>query len=87
MHGKTGSMTSVNTLAGYVNDADGDRLIFSVMLNDFVNADPAAIEDQIAIRVATYSAKAGAAHGVQKAPHKRTPAQVDHDNKARRQHP
>ncbi|MGI8878984.1 MAG: D-alanyl-D-alanine carboxypeptidase/D-alanyl-D-alanine endopeptidase [Jatrophihabitans sp.] len=87
MHGKTGSLTSVDTLSGYVNDADGDRLIFSVMLTDFVNADPEAIEDQIAIRVATYSTKAGAARGVPKAPHKRTPAQVGHDNQGRRQHP
>ncbi len=87
LHGKTGSLTSVSALSGYVSDADGDRLIFSVLLNNFLDADPTAIEDQIAIRVAMYSTKPGAAHGVPSAPHKRTPAQVEHDTKARRQHP
>jgi D-alanyl-D-alanine carboxypeptidase/D-alanyl-D-alanine-endopeptidase (penicillin-binding protein 4) len=35
MHAKTGSIEFVRSLSGYVNDADGDRLIFSFLSNHF----------------------------------------------------
>jgi len=54
VRGKTGSLTGVSILSGYVTDADGDRLVFSIMLNNqlsFVKD----IEDAIAITLASYS--------------------------------
>jgi serine-type D-Ala-D-Ala carboxypeptidase/endopeptidase (penicillin-binding protein 4) len=54
MHGKTGSLTGVSALSGYVNDADGERLIFSVLQNNYVKFSAKSVEDKIAIRVAEF---------------------------------
>ena len=35
LHAKTGSMTYVNSLAGYVTSAAGERLAFAIMLNNY----------------------------------------------------
>lgn len=35
MHAKTGTLQFVRSLSGYVNDADGDRLVFSLLHNHF----------------------------------------------------
>jgi D-alanyl-D-alanine carboxypeptidase/D-alanyl-D-alanine-endopeptidase (penicillin-binding protein 4) len=35
MHAKTGTLQFVRSLSGYVTDADGDRLVFSVLHNHF----------------------------------------------------
>jgi D-alanyl-D-alanine carboxypeptidase (penicillin-binding protein 4) len=35
MHAKTGSLQFVRTLSGYVTDADGERLVFSILDNHF----------------------------------------------------
>ena len=35
MHAKTGSLQFVRSLSGYVTDADGDRLVFSLLHNHF----------------------------------------------------
>jgi D-alanyl-D-alanine carboxypeptidase/D-alanyl-D-alanine-endopeptidase (penicillin-binding protein 4) len=32
---KTGSMTNVRTLSGYVTSAEGEPLVFSIMANNF----------------------------------------------------
>ncbi|MCS7478252.1 D-alanyl-D-alanine carboxypeptidase/D-alanyl-D-alanine-endopeptidase [Umezawaea endophytica] len=53
VHAKTGSMTGVTALSGYVTNADGRKLVFSVMQNDFVSGPPRDIEDAIAVRLAT----------------------------------
>ncbi|WP_048602069.1 D-alanyl-D-alanine carboxypeptidase/D-alanyl-D-alanine endopeptidase [Rubeoparvulum massiliense] len=44
---KTGSLTAVDTLAGYVNTKDGQPLIFAIFINNFIGAHPTAIEDEI----------------------------------------
>jgi serine-type D-Ala-D-Ala carboxypeptidase/endopeptidase (penicillin-binding protein 4) len=54
VHAKTGSMTGVTGLSGYVTAADGRRLVFSVVLNDHLSAAPRDIEDAIAVRLAGY---------------------------------
>jgi len=36
VHAKTGSMTYVRCLSGYVTTASGERLVFTIMLNNFV---------------------------------------------------
>ena len=35
MHAKTGTLQFVRTLSGYVTDADGERLVFSILDNHF----------------------------------------------------
>jgi serine-type D-Ala-D-Ala carboxypeptidase/endopeptidase (penicillin-binding protein 4) len=59
LHGKTGSMTGVTALSGYVTNADGRKLVFSLMQNGFVSGPPRDIEDAVAVRLA--SDKAGQA--------------------------
>lgn len=55
MHGKTGSMTSVSALSGYVTDGDGRELVFSVLVNDYLSSTVKDIEDQVAAAVAGHS--------------------------------
>jgi len=51
---KTGSMTGVRSLSGYVTSANGDPLVFSIIANNF-DAEPATINqatDAIVVRLA-----------------------------------
>jgi D-alanyl-D-alanine carboxypeptidase/D-alanyl-D-alanine-endopeptidase (penicillin-binding protein 4) len=54
---KTGSMSNVRTLAGYVRTADDETLAFAIMANAFEGPPSAAHEaiDRIAVRLATFS--------------------------------
>lgn len=61
VHAKTGSLTGVSGLSGYVTDADGRQLVFSVVTNDYLASSVKDIEDKVAIALATYSASAPAA--------------------------
>ncbi|HZE40527.1 MAG TPA: D-alanyl-D-alanine carboxypeptidase/D-alanyl-D-alanine-endopeptidase [Stackebrandtia sp.] len=54
VHAKTGSMTGVNSLGGYVTDADGRQLVFSIVLNDLVDDAVTGIQDSIAVTLASY---------------------------------
>lgn len=44
---KTGSLTGVSTLSGYVTAADGERLVFSVMINNHLDDSVEEMEDAI----------------------------------------
>jgi D-alanyl-D-alanine carboxypeptidase/D-alanyl-D-alanine-endopeptidase (penicillin-binding protein 4) len=59
VHAKTGSLTGVTTLAGYVTTADGRHLVFSLFLNNFVSAAPRDLEDAVAVRLASDRAGLG----------------------------
>jgi D-alanyl-D-alanine carboxypeptidase/D-alanyl-D-alanine-endopeptidase (penicillin-binding protein 4) len=49
---KTGSLRYVYTLSGYVTSAAGERLVFSIMLNNYYNAErSAALRDPSATQV------------------------------------
>jgi D-alanyl-D-alanine carboxypeptidase/D-alanyl-D-alanine-endopeptidase (penicillin-binding protein 4) len=54
-HAKTGSMTGVRGISGYVTTADGEPLVFSVLVNNFDT--PGSVitqtEDAIVVRLAT----------------------------------
>ncbi|MFF5208816.1 D-alanyl-D-alanine carboxypeptidase/D-alanyl-D-alanine-endopeptidase [Streptosporangium sp. NPDC000396] len=54
VHAKTGSLTGVTSLSGYVTSADNEPLVFSVMLNQYLSGSPKDIEDKIAIRLAQF---------------------------------
>lgn len=61
VHAKTGSLTGASALSGYVDDADGRRLVFSVVLNDYLSGKPSDLEDAIAVRLATHTEESEAA--------------------------
>ena len=57
VHAKTGSMTGVTALSGYVTTADGRRLVFSFLQNNFVAGSPQSLEDAVVVRLAADRAR------------------------------
>lgn len=51
---KTGSLTGVSTLSGYVTSQDGRELVFSIMLNNYLGNSDTSIEDSIATTLAEH---------------------------------
>jgi serine-type D-Ala-D-Ala carboxypeptidase/endopeptidase (penicillin-binding protein 4) len=58
VHAKTGSIGGARSLSGYVTTADGERLIFSLLANNFTtrSAEITSIGDQVAAALASYRA-------------------------------
>jgi serine-type D-Ala-D-Ala carboxypeptidase/endopeptidase (penicillin-binding protein 4) len=54
VHAKTGSLTGASGLSGYVTDADGRELVFSILLNNYLASSVKGIEDAIAVTLATH---------------------------------
>ncbi|WP_203885483.1 D-alanyl-D-alanine carboxypeptidase/D-alanyl-D-alanine endopeptidase [Planotetraspora kaengkrachanensis] len=54
VHAKTGSLTGVSALSGYVTSADGEPLVFSVISNGYLSGSPKDLEDKIAVRLAEF---------------------------------
>jgi serine-type D-Ala-D-Ala carboxypeptidase/endopeptidase (penicillin-binding protein 4) len=68
LHGKTGSLTGVTALSGYVTDADGRALVFSMVSNNYLIS-PRSVEDAVGVTLASYSENnAAAAATVRPAP-------------------
>lgn len=59
LHGKTGSMTSVTALSGYVTNADGRELVFSMLSNNYL-VSPRSQEDALGVTLAQWSEADGA---------------------------
>ncbi|HEY6740016.1 MAG TPA: D-alanyl-D-alanine carboxypeptidase/D-alanyl-D-alanine-endopeptidase, partial [Actinopolymorphaceae bacterium] len=56
VHAKTGTLTGATGLSGYVTDADGEPLVFSVIHNNHIGAvNPKSTEDLIATRLAGFT--------------------------------
>ncbi|MEB3372449.1 D-alanyl-D-alanine carboxypeptidase/D-alanyl-D-alanine endopeptidase [Saccharopolyspora mangrovi] len=72
VHAKTGSLTGVTSLSGYVTAADGRRLVFSVVFNDFLADTPQDLEDAIAVRLAEHNGAADQPRGRTWVPRPRT---------------
>jgi D-alanyl-D-alanine carboxypeptidase/D-alanyl-D-alanine-endopeptidase (penicillin-binding protein 4) len=51
LHAKTGSMAGVSSLSGYITDAEGRRLVFSMISNNYVSdaAPVRALENRVAL--------------------------------------
>jgi serine-type D-Ala-D-Ala carboxypeptidase/endopeptidase (penicillin-binding protein 4) len=59
LRGKTGSLTGVTALSGYVTDADGEPLVFSIVANNYLSS-PRSVEDALGVLLASYSEDTGA---------------------------
>lgn len=57
LRAKTGTMTNIRSLAGYVRTADGEVLAFAILVNNFdgTGAQAVAAIDRIAVRLAAFS--------------------------------
>ncbi|NBE53030.1 D-alanyl-D-alanine carboxypeptidase/D-alanyl-D-alanine endopeptidase [Streptomyces boluensis] len=53
---KTGSLTGASGLSGYVKDAEGRELVFSIVLNNYLPSSVKALEDAIVVTLASSSA-------------------------------
>ncbi|MDE3058819.1 MAG: D-alanyl-D-alanine carboxypeptidase/D-alanyl-D-alanine-endopeptidase [Bacteroidota bacterium] len=56
VHAKTGSISGVSTLSGYVHTADNEPLAFSMMMQNFIGSDAPyhAAQDSIAVAMASF---------------------------------
>lgn len=54
LRAKTGSMTGVSALSGYVTAANGEKLVFSMVENNFLPDSVTSIEDAVGVRLAEY---------------------------------
>jgi serine-type D-Ala-D-Ala carboxypeptidase/endopeptidase (penicillin-binding protein 4) len=61
VHAKTGTLTGVTALSGYVKDPSGQRLIFSIVFNGYQGSAPTDLQDKIAVRLAGGPGDAGSA--------------------------
>jgi D-alanyl-D-alanine carboxypeptidase/D-alanyl-D-alanine-endopeptidase (penicillin-binding protein 4) len=57
LHGKTGSLTGVTALSGYVSTKDGRKLVFSLISNNYLSS-PRSIEDAVGITLASWTDQA-----------------------------
>lgn len=55
VHAKTGSLAAVSALSGYVTDAAGDPLVFSMLTSNVLRGNPGELEDALAETLAEWS--------------------------------
>ena len=57
LRAKTGTMSNIRSLAGYVKTRDGETLAFAIMADNFEGSGTTATEaiDRIAVRLASFS--------------------------------
>jgi D-alanyl-D-alanine carboxypeptidase/D-alanyl-D-alanine-endopeptidase (penicillin-binding protein 4) len=65
LHAKTGSMTGVSALSGYVTAANGEKLVFSMVENNFLPGSVTSIEDAVGVRLAEYDGASDTSHVIQ----------------------
>ncbi|MFE7706025.1 D-alanyl-D-alanine carboxypeptidase/D-alanyl-D-alanine-endopeptidase [Streptomyces sp. NPDC057486] len=85
LHSKTGSLTGVSGLSGYVTDADGRELVFSFVSNNYVASSVKSIEDAVGAALAAYSVKgAEQPHGTARSDRRTTDAPAARDEQSGR---
>lgn len=52
VHAKTGSLTGVSSLSGYVTTANGQQWVFSMVTNNAIGVNLKGLEDTVAVRLA-----------------------------------
>ena len=57
LHGKTGSLTGVTALSGYVSTKDGRKLVFSMLSNNYLTS-PRSVEDSVGVLLASWTDQA-----------------------------
>ena len=57
LHGKTGSLTGVTALSGYVSTKDGRKLVFSMISNNYL-VSPRSVEDAVGVTLASWTDQA-----------------------------
>ncbi|MDG5789919.1 D-alanyl-D-alanine carboxypeptidase/D-alanyl-D-alanine-endopeptidase [Evansella sp. AB-P1] len=55
VRGKTGTLTSKNSLSGFVTTQDDEELMFSIILNNYFHNNAISIIDNIVVKLAEYS--------------------------------
>ena len=65
VRGKTGTLSNVRSLSGYVTTANGQMLIFSILCNNYLvpTSYITRVQDTIAIRLSRLGASAAMAGG------------------------
>jgi D-alanyl-D-alanine carboxypeptidase/D-alanyl-D-alanine-endopeptidase (penicillin-binding protein 4) len=57
LHGKTGSLTGVTALSGYVTNKDGRKLVFSMITDNYLTS-PRSVEDAVGVTLASWTDQA-----------------------------
>ncbi|OYD09887.1 D-alanyl-D-alanine carboxypeptidase/D-alanyl-D-alanine endopeptidase [Paludifilum halophilum] len=55
LRGKTGSLTHVSSLSGYVRNRDGELLVYSIVMNGYTKESERALQNRIGIALAEFS--------------------------------
>jgi D-alanyl-D-alanine carboxypeptidase/D-alanyl-D-alanine-endopeptidase (penicillin-binding protein 4) len=53
VHGKTGTLSTASSLAGYASSPDGQQLVFAITENGFIGDPPKDVEDAFAVALAS----------------------------------
>ncbi len=65
LRAKTGSMTGVSALSGYVTAASGEKLVFAMAENNFLPRSVTSIENAVGVRLAEYDGANDVSHAAQ----------------------
>lgn len=49
VHAKTGSLNGVSTISGYLTDAGGREIVFSIMFNNYIGSAPTDLQDAMVL--------------------------------------